>query len=110
MLQQCYIHPEDGDGSIHQNVGTASTNDMAGDLRLKLPLPSNVHLQGLTYAGSTHQTFLHKIHTRYIQPTHVTVIVLCPDISLHFDIRTSHRYIKMRALIPVTVTNLLGRN
>jgi len=48
--------------------------------------------------------------TRYIQPTHITVIVLCPEISLHFDIRASHCYVKMRALIPVTVTNLLWRN
>jgi hypothetical protein len=62
MLQQRYIHPEDGDGSTHQNIGTASTNE---DQRLKLPIPSNVHLEGLTYAGSSHQTFLHKIHTAY---------------------------------------------
>jgi len=48
--------------------------------------------------------------TRYIQSIHTTVIVLCPEISLHFDIRTSHCYVKMTALIPVTVINLLWRN
>jgi len=48
--------------------------------------------------------------TRYIQPTHITIIVLCPDISRHFDVRTSHCYVKMRAFIPVTFTNLLWRN
>jgi len=73
MLQQYYIHPEDGDGSIHQNVGTASTNDMAEDQRLKLPIPSNMRLEGLPYAGSTHQTFLHKIHTAYPQHCNCTL-------------------------------------
>lgn len=79
MLQQCYIHPEDGDGSIHQNVGTASTNDVAGDQRCKLPIPSNIHLQRLTLLAPPIKHF----STRYIQPTHITVIVLCPDISQH---------------------------
>ena len=81
----CIIHPEDGDGSIHQNVGTASTNDVAEDQRFKLPIPSNVHLQGLTNTGplhhhgknSTHQTSLRKTHTAY----------------------PHHCYFKMRALI-----------
>ena len=90
MLQQCYIHPEEVMAAypkILEQLQQMTWMETKG---------WSYQYQATSIYRGWHMLALPIKHffTRYIQPTHITVTVLCPDISLHIDIRTSHCYVK----------------